>query len=786
MNPVGWFESCGVSSELVSVDRFLDPYIFATRSGAYGGAFHIRGIDPECVSDAELANISSRVVQALRLLPEECSLYQILIKRRGCQLPPSRYADSANEVVAETQRKRRAYLAVRPLGTVELYWTISIHPRKAQKQRRPGEHAAITDHQLRRLVNTLTVVSQNLSDLVGMEQLDCHGIARLYGYLANLEPALVRQRLASRDHIGHQLARSSVRWHPEGLELGRRHARLFSLIQRPNATGPNLFGELIRLDADLVLVLESQRQGTVATRKCVGSHQSFKDLFRHSLLSILAHAKGGKEIAKSANTVAADKAVDDLGGVVDDIENRGLTYTQTSLIGMLHSRDQNELDHQMAQVHRVFSQSEAAVLEEGLGSLSAYYSLFPAAARHGQSFNVRRFWLREDHLANLSLVYAPYLGSPESEALEDEALAIFETRDHTPFYFDSYSNGLRGLLVIGAPRRGKSFLINFLVDMEPKYGGFVFLFDIGGSYESTVLKHVGRVVRFGLDGPRLNPFALPATEENQEFVYRLVRMLLVKGGATIQPTDDRDLYERVKQLFRLEPDVRRLRSLMLTPELQPYLAKWIAGGVYGRIFDNLADDLTLARIVVFDFQAVDGEEHRDLMEPLLFWLKWQTNAITHDRANLGVPKVNVFDECWKHLQDPAMLSMILGSSKTAGKHLGGIILATHAADDLGAHTRLLRNACTDTLFLGGPFDREQYRDLFKLHDRQLDLIESLQRGESLLVRTDYAKVLVTSVDAESAWHYTTRPKDRKRREEAIQQFGRNAAFAHLAANGAAK
>ena len=190
--------------------------------------------------------------------------------------------------------------------------------------------------------------------------------------------------------------------------------------------------------------------------------------------------------------------------------------------------------------------------------------------------------------------------------------------------------------------------------------------------------------------------------------------------------------------------------------------------------------------MAFDFQAVDGEEYRDLMEPLLFWLKWQTNVITHDRSNLGVPKVEVFDECWKHLQDPAMLSMILGSSKTAGKHLGGIILATHAADDLGAHTQLIRNACADTLFLGGPFDREQYRDLFKLHNRQLDLIESLQRGESLLVRTDYSKVLVTSVDAESAWHYTTRPKDQKRRDEAIQKFGRKEAFAQLAAHAAAK
>jgi type IV secretion system protein VirB4 len=781
-----WFRAAGAASELISIDRFLDSQLFATQSGAYGGSFRLNGRDPECLSDGELADISARLVQAMRLLPENSSLYQILVKRRGCDLPLSRYADATDGTVSETQRKRHAYLKTRRLGTVELYWTVSIHPPQSRKPPKPAEHAAGTERLLRELRNTLMTLEQNLADLVGLERLDCHAIARLYGHIANLDPEREGRRLSSLDRVNQQLARSPLTWHSHGLTIGRRQVRLFSLIQRPGSTRPSHFGELIRLDADLILVLESQRKSTRETRRCVSSHQSFKDLFRHSLLSILAHAKSGKDIAKSANTVAADKAVDDLGAIVDDLENRGLTYAQASLIGLLHSASEAELDERTSQVHRVFGESDAAVLEEGIGSLSAYYSLFPAASRYGQSFNVRRWWVREDHLANLSLVYAPYTGEPQSEALEDEALAIFETRDRTPFHFDPYQNGLRGLLVIGSPRRGKSFLINFLMDMEPKYGGFLFLFDIGGSYESTVLKYGGRVVRFGLGGPRLNPFALPPAAENIEFLYRLIRLLLAKGGAQLQPAEDRDLYERVQAMYSLSPEIRRLKHLVLAPHLQPYLAKWIEGGVYGRIFDNVEDELQLARIVVFDFQAVEGEEHRDLMEPLLLWIRWQTAAVIHDIAHVGVPKVEVFDECWKHMQDPAMLSLILRSSKTAGKHLGGIILATHAADDLGAHTRLIRNACTDTLFLGGPFDREQYRELFGLQDRQLDLIASLQRGESLLVRPEYAKVLVTSVDAESAWHYTTRPKDRARREKAIERYGRQEAFARLAANGTAK
>jgi type IV secretion system protein VirB4 len=270
-----------------------------------------------------------------------------------------------------------------------------------------------------------------------------------------------------------------------------------------------------------------------------------------------------------------------------------------------------------------------------------------------------------------------------------------------------------------------------------------------------------------------------------DFICRLLRLLLLKAGATIRPASEQDLQERVKSMYSLSPEVRRLKHLLLSPDLQPYLTKWVEGGIYGKIFDNIHDELILSRIIAFDFQGV-GKEHQDLMEPLLFWIKWQTACITHATANLGVPKVEIFDECWKHMQDPEMLGMILNSSKTAGKHLGGIILATHAADDLGEHTRLIRNACHDTLFLGGPFDRSQYAELFGLHERQLDLIDSLQLGESLLVRLGYSKVLVTNVDQESAWHYTTRPKDRARREKAIQEFGRHEAFQHLVAETAAQ
>ena len=359
----------------------------------------------------------------------------------------------------------------------------------------------------------------------------------------------------------------------------------------------------------------------------------------------------------------------------------------------------------MAHVHRIASASQSVFLSEGLGALSAFVSLFPGSEMGGRTTNVRKRWLREDHLANISLVHAPYRGEAFSNTLEDEAHAIFGTRDGTEFAYDAYSEGgLRGCIVLGESRRGKSFTINYLLDNEPKYKGFITVFDVGGSYENTILKHGGSVVRFGLGGPRLNPFSLEDTDHNRQFVYRLIKMLLTKGGAQIDPQQDAEISERVNFMFGMEPEVRRLKHLILPATLQPYLNKWCEGGVYGKIFDNVKDELILSRIISFDFEALgDGEQQNDLMEPILYWLRFRLASFTHAAANLSVPKIEVYDEVWRHLKGEAMADMVVSTSKTAAKHLGGIILATQSPKDLGNYASLIRNNCPDAWFVGGIF-----------------------------------------------------------------------------------
>ncbi len=204
-------------------------------------------------------------------------------------------------------------------------------------------------------------------------------------------------------------------------------------------------------------------------------------------------------------------------------------------------------------------------------------------------------------------------------------------------------NGVRVQLTIGPPGTGKSVHTNQMLALERKYHGFTFIFDIGNSYESMVELYGGKVDRIGLDGPRVNPFALEPTEKNIKFLYNFVKMLLTNGGADLSPEDEDAVFKEVQGMYLIDRKIRRLRNLLLPKHLSRYLAKWIDKGVYNAIFDNVEDSLSLSRIQCWDFAGV-SKDYPDLIEPLMIWLLRRIDDVVYDPKNLGVPKHVVIEE----------------------------------------------------------------------------------------------------------------------------------------------
>src|SRR6202453_3697536 len=433
------------------------------------------------------------------------------------------------------------------------------------------------------------------------------------------------------------------------------------------------------------------------------------------------------------------------------------------------ARSAEQLRDTVPAIHRIFVDARAQVMEETLGNLSGFYAMFPG----NHKFNVFPLWLSEDHHARLSSVFAPNIGHPRSDDLDSEYLNIFETRTRTPFYQDVYVDGVRVMLIIGPTGTGKSIHGNQIIALEQKYGGFTYIVDIGGSYESVVELYGGRVDRVGKNGPRAKPFALEPTESNIKFLYSFVKLLLTNGGAELEPEDDDVIHKAVQNMYLLDPENRRLSNLFLPKKLDRYLTKWVGKGIYNAVFDNVEDSLSLSRLQCFDFQGVNNEQYADLIEPLMVWLLRRINDVLYNPVNLGVPKHILIEEIFSSMKDKQLLEGALASIKTVRKNLGGVTMIGQSADDLGANADSIVNSCTSFLFLpDATFNRKFYGELFKLSEQQLDLFESLRPREGLYVRRDgITKVITLNLDNRSYAKFSTRPKDKVSRSKLIEMYG---------------
>jgi type IV secretion system protein VirB4 len=767
MKHTPWFAKAGAACSIVPIARFVSPNIFALKGGGYGCLFSLTGIDEEGLTDLELDSRMRSIEGALRGLPEGSCLYQYTRVMSGFDVP--RQTTYTNPITETFASDRLEFLnKTAAFRRIDLHWCLTLEPSKGKAfERNPQDNATDTSRMLADLEKTATILQSHLGSLIGLRLLDKAETFKFFSYLFNLEEWAERDQLRSDTGVDRQIVNSPIAWHSDYLQVGTRHVQMFSLKTTPEASRPCLFSGLLTLNCDSVLCSTWRVKSTNSARKEIDAQEKFISFFK---VGVLTRVMSGRDIASldtGAGAKAANISVDDLSEVIRALDKKA--QGEFSLRLLLAARSQEQLRDTVPAVHRIFVDAHAQVMEETLGNLSAFYAMFPG----NHKFNVFPMWMSEDHHARLSSVFAPNIGHPHSEDLDAEYLNIFETRTRTPFFQDVYVDGVRVMLIIGPTGTGKSVHGNTAIALEQKYGGFTYIFDIGGSYESVVELYGGRVDRVGKDGPRVNPFALEPTESNIKFLYSFIKLLLTNGGAELEPEDDDVIHKAVQDMYLLDPENRRLSNLFLPKKLDRYLSKWVGKGIYNAIFDNVEDSLSLSRLQCFDFQGVNNAQYADLIEPLMVWLLRRINDVLYNPANLGVPKHILIEEIFSSMKNKQLLDAALASIKTVRKNLGGVTMIGQSADDLGANADSIVNSCTSFLFLkDATFNRKRYAELFKMNEQQIALFESLQDREGLYMRRDgITKVVTLRLDNRSYATFSTKPKDRVRRTKLIEKYG---------------
>jgi type IV secretion system protein TrbE len=469
-----------------------------------------------------------------------------------------------------------------------------------------------------------------------------------------------------------------------------------------------------------------------------------------------------------------ESQVRELGEGVQQIELHGNYFGQFSLTVVIYDLDLKKVDRACAEFYKVFSVHDAQLYEERYNLLNAFLAAVPG----NYPFNLRSLYLLNTNYADFSFLFTLHRGEPRNAHLRQEYLAVLETNHHTPYFLNLHYRDVAHTMILGRTGAGKSFLLNFLITNLQKYAPHTFIFDLGGSFESLTQLFGGSYVRVGLESSdfKINPFSLPPTKENLDFLALFVKVLM-QGERTgeLDPAAERDLYHQIENLYAVDPELRTLGVLANTlgHDFAGRLAKWTRGGQFGFLFDNSEDTISFSRFQCFDFQRMS--QCPELLEPLLFYILHRANAVIADRGISQVFKAFFIDEAWVFLKNSSIQRYVVEALKTWRKHNAAMVLSTQSLDELRRSDILdvIIESCATKIFLANPdMDRELYRRQFHLNENEVELIANLIPKQQFLIKTpELAKVANLNVDPKSYWLYTNDPYDNQKRREAFEAYG---------------
>lgn len=793
------YAEVGSFNEQINLHGFINDHYFLTKTGDLGAVLRIQAVDFECLDTDTIDGLTKRLESALKLFDEKYRVYQYLFKNNNQQIPHKLYG---NAVVDAAIRSRIGHFERKAdsLFGLEIYYVVLIdglrrqrtftknlrqfsrHPLTALRALFEGlstkQAISILNGQLLALEAELRHKVESfklqVSDFLPIQLLDKQKAFRLLYRTVNFAPLKFETANLKHDtFLDWQLCDSQLECHRDHLRLDDYYVKVLTLKEPSAQSFPLILKRLLEVHANYYVVTEWKKEQTGKTRRLI---QAKRRHFHNTKRSFFSQVSLNEtpQVQDVLLDDSKESQVRELGESIKELELKGNYFGDFSLTIVIYDLDHRKLDLACAEFYKVFSVHDARLNQERYNLLNAFLAAVPANFAH----NLRYFYLLNSNYADYSFLFSLHAGEQVNAHLRQEYLAVLETNQQTPYFLNLHHHDLAHTIILGRTGSGKSFLLNFLITNLQKYAPYTFIFDLGGSFESLTHLFNGSYVQVGLRSEqfKVNPFSLPPTKENLDFLTLFIRVLL-QGSSTIDldPATERELFLQIENLYQVGPELRTLSVLAntLPQQLAERLSKWVHEGQFGFVFDNQEDNISFAHFQCFDFQQMS--RYPEVLEPLLFYILHRANEVICDRQITTRFKAFFIDEAWIFLRNSSIKRYVIEALKTWRKHNAGMILSTQSLDELRRSDILdvIMESCATQIFLANPnIDRELYRHQFHLNDNEVELIAGLTPKQQFLIKTpELAKVLNLNVDPRSYWLYTNDPYDNQKRKEAFAQHG---------------
>lgn len=349
-----------------------------------------------------------------------------------------------------------------------------------------------------------------------------------------------------------------------------------------------------------------------------------------------------------------------------------------------------------------------------------------------------------------------------------DCLTALRTPSGQPFYFsyhacpddaDYTGKPLVGhTMITGKSGVGKSVVVNTLLLQAQRYSNLcTVVFDIDGAAMQTIDTIGGKYFSIENGKPTgLNPFSMPATEDNCLFLEGLVIALVSDDGLSVSTSDRLRISEGIRTLMALPIGVRRLSTLLQSftqgvtasereNSLVKRLAKWCDGGSLAWALDCGEPDVidvTTHSNYGFDCTALLANDA--VRTPVILYLLHRIKPMVYGPNKLIVQ----IDEGFKFLDNPVFKGFIGDALPTWRKHDALMVIATQSASTIldSSITAALREQLATAIYLPNPRAVESEYRALGCSVTEYDIVKSFTEDSRLMLIQQNGSSVIAQLD----------------------------------------
>ena len=248
-------------------------------------------------------------------------------------------------------------------------------------------------------------------------------------------------------------------------------------------------------------------------------------------------------------------------------------------------------------------------------------------------------------------------------------------------------------LILGATGTGKTTLQTSMMAFTERFNPYMFVMDLDRGMEIFIRAIGGSYFALEAGVPTgLNPFQLPDTPSNREFLYSLVGMCGADENGKLTATEEKEIQAAVDTLFSMDYENRRfshlLQSIPVVPDPNSLRSCAFLNGVKVKVDGSHGAWTTQQTCLIAEKFFRVGFDLTDILKddypptaPVLAYMFHLRNIMMDKVAKEDGILASIIEEFWYAARFEALQDIMLKILKTDRKRGGWLILVSQSPED---------------------------------------------------------------------------------------------------------